>query len=208
MTLSLMHVAIIVLAGVACWFGVKWAFRKDTEIEDRRRKAIDMSARLTQMGFKSMASLFQDYAVGDYSGMFSKMSMVVEKLRGNDRDILADLSDVFDNLLKMKLALKEGRTMVRAELESVERMLSVEAAVAPVPESAVPAPVVPAPVVPALVVPAPVVPPVAPYVLLDGSIPVAPVPAVSAPVAPVQIVVAPAAVVEPPVAPVEPVKAP
>ncbi len=166
MTLSLLHIVAIALAVAAAWFGVKWAFRKDTEIEDRRRKAIDLSSRLTKMGFKSMALLFQDYAVGDYSGMFSKMAMVVEKLRGNDKDILADLSDVFDNLLKMKLALKEGRELVRSELESVERMLSAAVPAAPAP--AAPAPAAPAPAAPA---PAPAPAPAAP-------VPAAPVPVV------------------------------
>ena len=124
MTLSLLHIVCIVLAIAAAYFAVKWLFRKDTEIENRRRRAVELSAKLTGLGFKSMAELFMDYAVGDYSGMFSKMAMVVEKMRGNDKDILADLSDVFDNLMKMKLATQEGRALVRSELESVERMLA------------------------------------------------------------------------------------
>lgn len=133
MTLSLMHIVCIVLAALAAYFAAKWLFRKDTEIENRRRRAVELSAKLTGLGFKSMAELFMDYAVGDYSGMFSKMAMVVEKLRGNDKDVLADLSDVFDNLLKMKLACQEGRALVKAELESVERMLAPAAPpVAPV----------------------------------------------------------------------------
>jgi hypothetical protein len=137
MTLSLLHIVCIVLAIVAAYFGVKWFCRIDTAIENRRRRAVELSAKLTALGFKSMAELFMDYAVGDYSGMFSKMAMVVEKMRGNDKDILADLSDVFDNLMKMKLATQEGRALVRAELESVERML------APVPAPVAPAPVAP-----------------------------------------------------------------
>jgi hypothetical protein len=132
MTLSLLHIVCIALAALAAYFGVKWAFRKDTEIENRRRRAVELSAKLTGLGFKSMAELFMDYAVGDYSGMFSKMAMVVDKLRGNDKDVLADLSDVFDNLMKMKLATQEGRALVRSELESVEQMLSPVAPVAPV----------------------------------------------------------------------------
>ena len=131
MTLSLLHIACIALAAVAAYFGVKWGFRKDTEIENRRRRAVELSAKLTGLGFKSMAELFMDYAVGDYSGMFSKMAMVVEKMRGNDKDVLADLSDVFDNLMKMKLATQEGRALVRSELESVEQMLAPAAPVAP-----------------------------------------------------------------------------
>lgn len=144
MTLSLLHIVCITLACLAAYFGVKWVFRVDTEIENRRRRAVELSAKLTGLGFKSMAELFMDYAVGDYSGMFSKMAMVVEKMRGNDKDVLADLSDVFDNLMKMKLATQEGRALVRAELESVERMLAP--------------PVAPVPVVPVALVEPPVAP--------------------------------------------------
>lgn len=188
MTLSLLHIVAIALAGLAAWFGVKWAFRKDTEIEDRRRKAIDLSSRLSAMGFKSMATLFQDYAVGDYSGMFSKMAMVVEKLRGNDKDILADLSDVFDNLLKMKLAMKEGRELVRSELDSVERMLAADAPVALAPVAPAPAPAAPAPV------------PAGPPILEAPVAPVAPVaPAAPAPII-IQVAPAPVASVDAPVA--------
>jgi hypothetical protein len=132
MTITLLQVVCVVLAALAAYFAAKWLFRKDTEVEARRRQAVELSAKLTAMGFKSMAELFMDYAVGDYSGMFAKMAMVVEKLKGNDKDILADMSDVFDNLLKMKLAVREGRALVREELESVERMLEPVVPVAPV----------------------------------------------------------------------------
>jgi hypothetical protein len=151
MTLSLLHIACIALAAAAAYFGVKWAFRKDTEIENRRRKAVELAAKLTAMGFKELPELFMDYGVGDYSGMFSKMAMVVDRLRKNDKDILADMSDVFDYLMKLKLATQEGRALVRSELESVEKAL--------MPAPVAPAPVAPAPVAPA---PAPVEPPVAP----------------------------------------------
>ncbi len=188
MTLSFLHIVIIVLAAVAAYFAVKWLFRVDTAIENRRRRAIELSAKLTGLGFKSMAELFMDYAVGDYSGMFSKMAMVVEKLKGNDKDILADMSDVFDNLMKIKLATQEGRALVKSELESVEKMLTPPVVVAPAPVIIVPAPVAVAPVAVAPVAVAPVaVAPVAPVAV--------------APVAPVTVApVAPVAAVEPPVA--------
>ena len=171
MVLSLTQIVCIILACASTYFGVKWCFRVDTAIENRRRKAIELSARLTAMGFKSMSEIFMDYAVGDYSGMFSKVSMVVERLRGNDKDILADLSDVFDNLLSIKLACQEGRTMVRSELESVEKMLAPVAPVAPVAPAAPVAPVAAVAAVAPVV--APVVAPAAPVEAAPAA-PVAP----------------------------------
>ncbi len=124
MTISLMHIVVIVLAAVAMYFAAKWIFRVDTVVENRRREAAHLAAKLSEMGFKELSTVFLNYAVGDYSGMASQISIVVQRLRGNDKDIFEDMRDVFDKLLKVKLSMKEGRMMVRSELESVERMLA------------------------------------------------------------------------------------
>ena len=189
MTISLLQVLCVVLGALAAYFSVRWFFRIDTAIENRRREAAHLANKLSEMGFKELPEVFLNYAVGDYSGMANQISVVIQRLRANDKSVFEDMRDVFDKLLKIQLARQEGRMMVRAELESIEKML---------------APVAPVPVAPVPVAPVPVAP--VPYVLDGPEIPVVQQPTV--PVAPIQIVVAPAAVVDPPVAPVEPVVAP
>ncbi len=130
MVLSVTHLVVIALAALAAYFGVKVYFRVDTAVENRRREAAYLASKLSAMGFKELPEVFMNYAVGDYSGMASQVAIVVKRLRGNDKDILADMSDVFDKLLKIKLAMAEGRMMVRSELEAYEKMLEPVAPVA------------------------------------------------------------------------------
>ena len=145
MTISLIQILCVVLGVLAAYFAVRWLFRKDTEVENRRREAARLANKLSEMGFKELPDLFLCYAVGDYSGMAAKMTDVVQRLRNNDKDVFEDMRDVFDKLLKIRLACQEGRMMVKAELESVERMLAPEVSA---PVVVVAAPPAPAPVEP------------------------------------------------------------
>jgi len=152
MTLTLSNLIIIALCAVVAWLGAKWAFKKDTEIENRRRAAGQLAAKLREMGFTELPEFFIDYSVGDYSGMAYKLKAVAQKMMSGEKGVLAEIGDVFDKLLKIKLATVEGRMLVKSELEAMEKMLAPA-----VPEPAAVAPVV-APV-------APVVAPVDPTVV-------------------------------------------
>jgi len=145
MVLSLSHIAIVVLAGIAAWFGSKWLFKKDTEVENRRRAAAHLANKLSEMGFKELPVFFLNYAVGDYSGMAYKLSEVARTMMGGEKAVLAEMDDVFTKLLAIKLNTADGRFAVRSKLEEVEKLLA-----GPV---AAPAPVAPAPVAPAPVAP-------------------------------------------------------
>ncbi len=137
MVLSFTHIVIVVLACALCYFAARWFFRIDTAIENRRREAAHLANKLSEMGFKELPEVFLSYAVGDYSAMANNISTVVARLRANDKDVFEDMRDVFDKLLKYRLASQEGRMMVKSELESIERLLApapmppVEPVVAP-----------------------------------------------------------------------------
>lgn len=147
MILTLSNIIIVVLIGICVWLAAKWLFKKDTEIENRRRAAGQLAATLTGMGFKELPGFFLDYSVGDYSGMFYKLTEVGKKLMGGEKAVLAELEDVFVNLLDIKLNTPEGRAQVKAKLAATE------AAMAPVqpaaPQVVVVAPAVPVPAAPA-----------------------------------------------------------
>ena len=78
MTLTLSNLIIIALCGVVAWLAAKWLFKKDTEIENRRRAAGQLAAKLREMGFTELPEFFIDYSVGDYSGMAYKLKAVAE----------------------------------------------------------------------------------------------------------------------------------
>ena len=118
MTLTLSNLIIIALCGVVAWLGAKWAFKKDTEIENRRRAAGQLAAKLREMGFTELPEFFIDYSVGDYSGMAYKLKAVAQKMMSGEKGVLAEIGDVFDKLLKIKLATQEGRLLVRSVVEA------------------------------------------------------------------------------------------
>ena len=137
MTLTLSNLIIIALVCACIWLAAKWLFKKDTEIENRRRAAGQLAAKLREMGFVELPELFIDYSVGDYSGLGYKIKLVAQKMMSGEKAVLAEIGDVFDKLLKLKLATQEGRVLVKSELESMEKMLA-PAVPAPVPEPAAP----------------------------------------------------------------------
>jgi hypothetical protein len=94
MVLSLSNIIIVGLIGVCAWFASKWLFKKDTEVENRRRAAAHLANKLSEMGFKELPVFFLDYAVGDYSGMAYKLSEVARTMMGGEKAVLAEMDDV------------------------------------------------------------------------------------------------------------------
>ena len=140
MTLTLSNLIIIALGCACLWLAAKWLFKKDTEIENRRRAAGQLAATLKGMGFVELPELFIDYSVGDYSGLGSKIKAIAQKMMSGEKAVLAEIGDVFDTLLKLKMMTTEGRMMVRSELEATEKMLTPEPLAAPAPAVEAPTP--------------------------------------------------------------------
>lgn len=61
---------IIVLVGLAAG---RWFYSKDTEIENRRKRAIKVAGIYEAAGLVNVAEFLTNYAVGDYSGMAKAM---------------------------------------------------------------------------------------------------------------------------------------
>lgn len=135
MVLSLSNIIIVALITVCAWLAGKWLFKKDTEVEHRRRAAGRLAATLREMGFKELPEFFIDYSVGDYSGMAYKLGSIAQKMMSGEKAILTELDDVFVKLLTIKLGSEEGRHLVKTKLAEVEKLLT------PSPPVQVPAPV-------------------------------------------------------------------
>jgi len=61
--------------------------------ETRRKHAIELMKLMNQWGLAWFGGLFEDYAVGDYSGMVAKVKEIVQAVR-SDEAIVAKLGDV------------------------------------------------------------------------------------------------------------------
>lgn len=124
MSLTLSHVIILALSVLAAWLAAKWLFKKDTEVENRRRAAGRLAAKLTELGFKELPEFFIAYSIGDYSGMAHILTQIAQKMMSGEKAVLAELEDVFTKLLTIKLGSAEGRHLVRTKLQEIEKLLA------------------------------------------------------------------------------------
>jgi hypothetical protein len=99
----LSNLLIIVGVSVAAAFAGRWLYQKDTEVEDRRRAALKTAEALRGKGLTSVSAFFEDYAVGDYSGMAKKLKDTAITL-ANSASLQGEFAVVFEKLLAEKLA--------------------------------------------------------------------------------------------------------
>jgi hypothetical protein len=62
-------------------------------VEKRRKHAVELMKLMNQWGLSWFADLFEDYAVGDYSGIVHKVREIVRAVR-SDEAIVAKLTEV------------------------------------------------------------------------------------------------------------------
>ena len=106
----------IVALGGAYALG-KWLFKKDTEMENRRRAAAKLAAKLQEFGLKKTPEFLIDYSVGDYSGMAKKIHDLAELFLSGEQHVLAELDDVYQNVLASHLKTEAGRALLAAKLQ-------------------------------------------------------------------------------------------
>ena len=125
-------IALCVCVPVLAYLLMKKLFEKDTEVENRRRAAAKLAAKLQEMGLRKLPEFLIDYSVGDYSGMANKIHMIAELFLSGDDPVLAEVDSVFRNVLDAKLKTDEGRAFIAAKLAEAMKAVTpvVTAAVA------------------------------------------------------------------------------
>lgn len=94
-----------------------WLFKKDTEMENRRRAAFHLAATLKASGLKRIPEFLGDYAVGDYSGMYEKIHDLAKlSLAGGDAAVMQEFEKVFDNVFAAKMMTEAGRAALLAKM--------------------------------------------------------------------------------------------
>jgi hypothetical protein len=81
-----------ILAGIALGATLLglWLYNR---VEKRRKHAVDLMKLMNQWGLTWFADLFEDYAVGDYSGIAVKIKEIVQTVR-SDEAMIAKLGEV------------------------------------------------------------------------------------------------------------------
>jgi len=116
MMLSLNTLVILVLIALVGFLGAKWLFKKDTEVENRRRGAAKLAACLKAYGLQRIPEFLIDYSVGDYSGMAEKIKGLAEMFLAGEESVVKEFDAVYDRVLVEKLKTEAGRALIASKL--------------------------------------------------------------------------------------------
>jgi hypothetical protein len=100
----------------------KWLYRKDEKIEDQRRGAFKLAGEMRAKGMSWMPDLLEDYAVGDYDNIGTKL-VKVGMLAHNDAALKAEFDTVFATLLKSKFQDADAKAQLEDLLEEAGHRL-------------------------------------------------------------------------------------
>jgi hypothetical protein len=109
-------ILLCVLGGGGGFAGVKWLFRKDTEVEERRRSAATLASTLSGIGLRLIPEFLVDYSVGDYSSMAHKIKAIAKTFSAGEGTVLSEFEGIFDRLLSVKLRSESGRALIASKL--------------------------------------------------------------------------------------------
>ena len=105
-----------ILAAAVSYVAIRWLFKLDTKIENRRRGAAKLALALKSYGLVRVPDLLVDYSVGDYSGMAEKIKSLTELFLSGEKAVLTEFDQVFDRVLVEKLKCEAGRALIASRL--------------------------------------------------------------------------------------------
>ena len=95
---------------------IAWLLKKDDQIEKRRKVAIELAAKLSEVGLVKLPRVLVAYAVGDYSGLYFEIKSFARLATSDPTAFMAEFEKVYDRVLTAKLATADGRTLLAAKL--------------------------------------------------------------------------------------------
>lgn len=110
--------SLIVIAGLA-YVAAQWLYKKDTEVENRRKAAGKLAVELSKVGFVKLPEFLINYSVGDYSSMLHQMKNITELATGDPAAFMREFESVFNRLLDSKLSTEDGRVLIAAKLQQM-----------------------------------------------------------------------------------------
>lgn len=111
---------ILVLVVVVAALLAGFLYRKDTEKENRRRAALDISSTLSAWGFKRFSTFFANYGIGDYSGMVAEI-IALGKLASSQKDLVGELREVMLRMIEHDMKDGDQRKVL---FEKVEKLFA------------------------------------------------------------------------------------
>ena len=93
-------------------------YRKDTEKENRRRAALEISATLKGWGFERFSTFFANYGIGDYSGMVAEI-VSLGKLASNEPELIKELRAVMLRMIEHEMKDPDQRNLLYEKVQKL-----------------------------------------------------------------------------------------
>lgn len=151
--MNLQLILLLAVGAVVAYFLVQFLFKRDTAVEERRRRAIKLSQWCSKNGLPLAGQALDCYAVGDYSGLLFNLKHLGDVI-GDDDQISPAVDKFLKTQLDKKLQSHDGREEVlryveerfrvqipRELVQNVVAQLAVKPQVAEAPLTLQPAPV-------------------------------------------------------------------
>lgn len=119
MFVSINYLLSLIVVVLFCGIVGTWLFRKDTEVENRRRAAAQLAGVLSRYGLKRIPEFLLNYSVGDYSGMAKNIKDWVKLfVDGGEAEVIKEFDEVFSRVFEVKLMNPESRAYIQARLDA------------------------------------------------------------------------------------------
>jgi hypothetical protein len=113
-------IALLVCAPALAYFLAKWLFQKDTERENKRRRAAEVAAIYKKRGLEDIPSQLINFSVGDVSGVIHGFVDALHKyVMVKDEEVEAQIDRVLTNMVKAAMTTEGGRDVVSKAMAAV-----------------------------------------------------------------------------------------
>lgn len=113
------YASYIGLAAALSYIVGGFLFRKDEEMEDKKRAARDLGTALREVGLVRIPEALDDFAVGDWSAVWDKVKFLVNLFK-DKKALFEEFNAVFGRVLAKKVATAEGLAEIEAAIAAVK----------------------------------------------------------------------------------------
>ncbi len=110
------------VAALSAYIVGKWAFTKDTAVENQRRAASHLASTLKEYGLVRTPEFLVDYSVGDYSGMADKIVKLADLFKSGEDAVVKEFKVTADRVIDHMLTTEEGRAVIAAKLNAAVKV--------------------------------------------------------------------------------------
>lgn len=120
-------VALCICLPLLAYFICRWAFEKDTALEDRKRAAGLLASKLTALGFVRSPKLLTDFSIGDVPSLILDFEDILNLFLDGEDAVMKEINGVLSSMV----GTPDGLALVQAALaKAVPVALAVAAPVA------------------------------------------------------------------------------